>query len=123
MNKLLFLPILLVWFGCCSTVANWISVQPSDSKYWHGIGRVDKSDYPNPRSSAKEFAIQEVSTQIKVNISSEMKTIIRESNGSLQTASSSVMASRVDLLLDVTLVTSRAVGRTVFQKLKEQDLQ
>ncbi|MBT3945760.1 MAG: LPP20 family lipoprotein [Candidatus Marinimicrobia bacterium] len=99
MNKLLFLPILLVWFGCSSTVPNWISVQPSDSKYWHGIGRVDKSDYPNPRSSAKEFAIQEVSTQIKVNISSEMKTIIRESNGSLQTTYSSVMASRVDLLL------------------------
>ena len=99
MNRHSLFPILLVWFGCSSTIPDWATNQPTDSNYWHGIGRVEKSQYTNPRSSAKEYAIQEVSSQIKVNISSEMKTVIRESNGSLKTATSMVMKSRVDLLL------------------------
>ena len=57
---------------------DWVSVQPTDSKYWHGIGKADKSTNADSRERAKEFAIHEISSQIKVNISSEMKTVIRE---------------------------------------------
>ena len=99
MYRILFFPFLLVWFGCSATVPDWVSVQPTDSKYWHGIGKADKSTNADSRERAKEFAIHEISSQIKVNISSEMKTVIRESDGSLESASSYVMRSRVKLLL------------------------
>ena len=43
--------------------------------------------------------IQEISSQIKVNISSEMDIVVTDFNGSVDNVISSVMKSRSDLIL------------------------
>ena len=48
---------------------------------------------------AKEFAIHEVSSQIKINISSELDILTSDVNGSIDNVITSVMNSRVSLLL------------------------
>ena len=48
---------------------------------------------------AKEFAIHEVSSQIKINISSELDILTTDVNGSIDNVITSVMNSRVSLLL------------------------
>ena len=48
---------------------------------------------------AKEYAIHEISSQIKVNISSEMDIVVTDFNGSVDNVISSVMKSRSDLIL------------------------
>ena len=99
MARILFIPCMLVWAGCGSTIPDWVTNHPTDTKYWHGIGYAEKIENRGARQRAKEAAIHEVSSQIKVNISSEMKIVIQEADGSLKTATSSIMKSRVDLLL------------------------
>jgi len=89
----------LFLFGCSATAPDWMTQHPNDQQYWHGIGRADVKTVSNPKEHAKHAAIHELSQQIKVNISSEMKTMIRESEGSLDQSSSSMLASRVNLLL------------------------
>ena len=67
--------------------------------YWHGIGYAAFGNIENPNSLAKEYAIQEISSQIKVNISSEMNIVVKDFNGSIDNAITSVIKSRADLLL------------------------
>tara|TARA_A100001011_G_scaffold393024_1_gene481889 strand:+ start:66 stop:1295 length:1230 start_codon:yes stop_codon:yes gene_type:complete len=73
--------------------------RPKDPSYWHGIGYAPFENIKNPHSLAKEYAIQEISSQIKVNISSEMNIVVKDFNGSIDNAITSVIKSRVDLLL------------------------
>ncbi|MEL1231350.1 MAG: hypothetical protein VXA26_08540 [Candidatus Neomarinimicrobiota bacterium] len=73
--------------------------RPTDPLFWHGIGYAEFDNNKNPSSLAKEYAIQEISSQIKVNISSEMNIVVTDFNGSIENAITSVMNSRVDLLL------------------------
>ncbi|MEL1226448.1 MAG: hypothetical protein VW963_06855, partial [Candidatus Neomarinimicrobiota bacterium] len=73
--------------------------RPTDPLFWHGIGYAEFDNNKNPSSLAKEYAIQEISSQIKVNISSEMNIVVTDFNGSIENAVTSVMNSRVDLLL------------------------
>ena len=77
----------------------WIEDRPNDLKYWHGIGFANHSDSNNPKMLAKEFAIHEVSSQIKINISSELDILTSDVNGSIDNVITSVMNSRVSLLL------------------------
>lgn len=90
---------MLSLFGCSATAPEWVLQHPNDSKYWHGVGRANIKTNDNPKEVAKHAAIHELSQQIKVNISSEMKTMIQESDGSLDQSSSSMLKSRVNLLL------------------------
>ena len=91
--------ILLVIFSCSSRPPLWIGERPSNSEYWHGIGYAENSTETNSKTLAKEYAIHEISSQIKVNISSELDIVVTDFNGSVDNAISSVMRSRVDLLL------------------------
>ena len=85
--------------SCSSSSPSWLNSRPQDPLYWHGIGYAAFENNKNPNSLAKEYAIQEISSQIKVNISSEMNIVVTDFNGSIDNAVTSVMKSRVDLLL------------------------
>ena len=76
MARILFIPCMLVWAGCGSTIPDWVTNHPTDTKYWHGIGYAEKIENRGARQRAKEAAIHEGPSQIKVNLSSEMKIII-----------------------------------------------
>ncbi|MBT3501387.1 MAG: hypothetical protein HOB40_05895 [Candidatus Marinimicrobia bacterium] len=89
----------LFYYSCAPSIPDWVGNQPTDSNYWHGIGIAEKSSYSDPRGKAREFAIHEVTSQIRVNISSEMKIMIKETNQSLDNATSLLMKSRTDLLI------------------------
>ena len=77
----------------------WLESRPQDPLYWHGIGFATFEESENSSSLAREYAIHEISSQIKVNISSQMDIVVTDLNGSVDNAISSVMSSRVDLLL------------------------
>ena len=85
--------------SCSTSSPSWLNSRPQDPLYWHGIGYAAFENNKNPNYLAKEYAIQEISSQIKVNISSEMNIMITDFNGSIDNAVTSVMKSRVDLLL------------------------
>ena len=86
-------------FSCSSSSPSWLNSRPQDPLYWHGIGYAAFENIENPNSLAKEYAIQEISSQIKVNISSEMNIVVKDFNGSIDNAITSVIKSRADLLL------------------------
>ena len=77
----------------------WLESRPQDPLYWHGIGFATFEESENSSSLAKEYAIHEISSQIKLNISSQMDIVVTDFNGSVDNAISSVMSSRVNLLL------------------------
>ena len=89
----------LVILSCSSRSPLWLDSRPKDPLYWHGIGYAPFENIKNPNSLAKEYAILEISSQIKVNISSEMNIVVKDFNGSIDNAITSVIKSRVDLLL------------------------
>ena len=85
--------------SCSSNSPSWLNSRPQDPLYWHGVGYAAFENNKNPNSLAKEYAIQEISSQIKINISSEMNIVVTDFNGSIDNVVTSVMKSRVDLLL------------------------
>ena len=95
--SLIFLCLFII--SCSSSSPSWLNSRPQDPIYWHGIGYAAFKNNKNPNSLAKEYAIQEISSQIKVNISSEMNIVVTDFNGSIENVVTSVMNSRVNLLL------------------------
>ena len=89
----------LTIISCSSNPPLWVESRPKDQSYWHGVGFASSDGSKNPSELAKEYAIHEISSQIKVNLSSEMNIIVTDFNGSVDNAVTSVMKSRVDLLL------------------------
>ena len=89
----------LTIISCSSNPPVWVESRPKDQSYWHGVGFASSDGSKNPSELAKEYAIHEISSQIKVNLSSEMNIIVTDFNGSVDNAVTSVMKSRVDLLL------------------------
>ena len=98
-KKYFLFSFVILLFGCFSSPPIWIEDRPNDLKYWHGIGFAKHSESNNPRVLAKEYAIHEVSSQIKINISSELDILTSDINGSIDNVITSVMNSRVNLLL------------------------
>ena len=99
LRNTLLISLCLLILSCSSSSPSWLNSRPQDPLYWHGIGYAAFDNNKNPNSLAKEYAIQEISSQIKVNISSEMNIVVTDFNGSIDNAITSVMQSRVDLLL------------------------
>ena len=99
LRNTLLISLCLLILSCSSSSPSWLNSRPQDPLYWHGIGYAAFENNKNPNSLAKEYAIQEISSQIKVNISSEMNIVVTDFNGSIDNAVTSVMQSRVDLFL------------------------
>ena len=103
------------FLSCYSKPAVWLESRPNDPKYWHGIGFASHTDSNNPKMLAKEYAIHEISSQIKVNISSELDIITSDTNGSIDNVIKSVMNSRVNLLLpELELVDNYSTKKGVY---------
>ncbi len=97
-SLILFLPLFLI-YSCSTAPPSWVDSRPNDPDYWHGLGFASYIQSNDPKTLAKESAIHEISSQIKVNISSELDIVVTDFNGSVDNAISSVMKSRVNLLL------------------------
>ena len=98
-KDLILLSLICFISSCSSKPPVWVDTHPQDQQYWHGIGFASHSNGEFTKAIAKEYAIQEISSQIKVNISSEMDIAVTDFNGSVNNVISSVMKSRVELLL------------------------
>ena len=85
--------------SCSTAPPAWVDTHPQDKQYWHGVGFASHSNGEFTKALAKEYAIHEISSQIKVNISSEMDIVVTDFNGSVDNVISSVMKSRSDLIL------------------------
>ena len=84
--------------ACSNNPPIWVERRPNEISFWHGIGFASKEIH-NPKEIARERAIYEISSQIKINISSELDIIVNDFNGSVESAISSITNSRVQLLL------------------------
>ena len=91
--------LIIFFISCSQSPPVWVDSFPQDKQYWHGIGFASHSNEEFTKAIAKEYAIHEISSQIKVNISSEMDIAVTDFNGSVNNVISSVMKSRVELLL------------------------
>ena len=84
--------------SCSNKPPIWVETRPDEISFWHGIGFASK-EIQNPKEIARERAIYEISSQIKINISSELDIVVNDFNGSVESTISSITKSRVQLLL------------------------
>ena len=84
--------------SCISNPPMWIEKRPIDNEFWHGIGYASKKD-ESFMDIARERAMNEIGSQIKINIKSELDVVVKDYNGSVENTISSISKSRVNLLL------------------------
>ena len=96
----LFLTTILVFIqSCFHGKPNWIESRPQNVQYYHGIGFASLLESDNPKELARQYAINEIASQIKINISSNMEVIVFDFNGSVENTVNSVTKSRFNLLI------------------------
>lgn len=76
----------------------WLEKRPVENFFWHGIGFALK-DNGRFIDLARERAIHEIASQIKIDIESELDIIVKDTDGKLENTISSMSKSRVNLLL------------------------
>lgn len=90
--------------GCSSApepLPDWVKQQPSEPGYWYGVG------IAGSREDARVQAIQEISSQISVEISASLSRIMTEHNFNVNEYTKSVSAIRVqNVLPDIELIDS-----------------
>ena len=103
----LFFVLILISFSCSNKPKpDWLSSQPQQLYYWYGIGIVNKKNLNNDcRELAKNNAISEIASQIKLEISGKFKRVITENNLNLNDFSESIFETRTeDKFFDVEFV-------------------
>ena len=60
---------------------HWVDNRPVSNRYFIGIGFADKKKTPNYREVAQAAALNDLASQISVNISSELIDIMTEYSG------------------------------------------
>ncbi|MDP6569666.1 MAG: LPP20 family lipoprotein [Candidatus Marinimicrobia bacterium] len=89
----------LLFTSCISIkpAPEWVFTQPSAEKFWFGVGNVKKPYYgTNIREEARNKAIEEISSQISVDISASFERVVREHNLQLEDYSKSIVQTRVE---------------------------
>ena len=86
----------------------WIASQQNAENYWFGVGSVEKPFYGDDiREEARNQALNEIASQISVDISGSFEQVITEHNLSLDEFAKSVVKTRVDnKLLNIEIVDS-----------------
>ena len=75
----------------------WISNQPNADNYWFGISSVEKPYYGSDiREEARSKALNEIASQISVDVSASFEKVTTEHNLSLDEFAKSVIQTRVD---------------------------
>ena len=78
----------------------WLLNQPDDQEYWYGYGIVNKSFKGGLRDEARKRAIEEIASQISIDISSNFKTKITESNFTIKEYTESISETRLTANLE-----------------------
>ncbi len=95
---------LIVIFSCTQPPKispEWVVNEPnSDSNYWVGIGSIEKPLPDNYREIAQKRALNQIASQIKVEIKSEFSSIVQDLNYNIDEYFRSVIDSRVNQQID-----------------------
>jgi len=91
-------PIIFLVFSCSShPEPQWITSQPNAENYWFGIGSVEKPFFGDDiREEARSKALNEIASQISVDVSASFEKVTTEHNLSLDEFAKSVVQTRVD---------------------------
>ena len=96
--------IMIALFSCTQSPIvspEWVVNEPnSDSNYWVGIGSIEKPLPDNYREIAQQRALNQIASQIKVEIKSEFNSVVQDLNYELDEYFSSVINSRVSQEID-----------------------
>ncbi len=91
-------PILFLLISCGSQstpTPDWVFNSYSNNEYWVGIGSVSIKQSGDVREIARNQAIKEIASQIKIDVSSNFKSIITEHNYDVNDYSESLIETRV----------------------------
>lgn len=88
----------LILLGCSppTTAPDWIDTPPRSNSYWYGVGVVSEPLTGEHRETARLRALDEIASQISVNISSSMLDVLVELNYNVSEYAESITKSRVD---------------------------
>jgi len=95
--KVIF-PIIFLVISCSShPEPQWITSHPNAENYWFGIGSVEKPFYGDDiREEARSNALNEIASQISVDVSASFEKVTTEHDLSLDEFAKSVVQTRVD---------------------------
>ncbi len=95
--------VLCFFFTACISqkpAPDWISNQPSADLYWFGVGTTLKPYYGTDiRQEARNKAVEEISSQISVEISASFERVVEEHNLQIDDYSKSIVQTRVETSL------------------------
>ena len=98
-NSLLYLYIIF-FFGCSmnslsNQLSDWKSSQDNDS-YWYGIAIIKKNGQENIQKIARDEAITEIASQIKIKINQDFKRVVKEYNYKIDEYSINTLNSQIN---------------------------
>ena len=90
----------LIFVSCVSQpttpTPDWILASNSNPNHWIGVGSIEKPFSGNIREAARSQAVNEIASQITIQISSNFTNIMTEYNYDINTFSKSIIDSRVE---------------------------
>ena len=91
--------ILCTFFLSCfsnTSLPDWVTTQPVNSEYWYGYGIVQIPFSGDLREEARSRAIDEIASQISINITSKMKSLVIERDYDIRSFTRSITETRVN---------------------------
>jgi len=82
--------------GVCETEPSWVLNPPKDAIYGVGVAPLNFKGEQAQRKSALSKAINEIATQMKTTVNSQLKTTASSHNGSVSSSMSSISFQTVD---------------------------
>jgi len=91
---------LFIFVSCTSPPLNptpdWILASSTNHSYWVGVGIIEKPFMGNIREAARSQAVNEIASQISIQISSNFTNVMTEYNYDINNFTKSIIESRVD---------------------------
>ena len=91
---------LLIFISCASQptgpTPDWVLTSNSNPSHWVGVGIIEKPFSGNIREAARSQAVNEIASQISIQISSNFTNVITEYNYDVNEFSKSIIDSRVE---------------------------
>ncbi len=100
--KLLLFSMVIILSGCAGEKPPvWYTELPAGANFYHGVGIVQKTseNAENIRELARNAALADIASQIRVNIESEMSSVVTESAGGIDEKVDFISQSRTAAVL------------------------
>ena len=100
-----FLGIIFLFIQCASnpvseTLESW-QIERDNKNYWYGVSIISKKpNIDNIQEVARNQAIAEIASQIKININQDFKRIVEEKNYNINDYSIQIIDSRVNMNIE-----------------------